>query len=576
MTARIRACFAEDGSVILPSCGHNLSAVRHIRARSDAGQGVCMRVGCTKPAAVQCARCHEQQYCSQACQTTAWSVDGHDGDCVLHLVDIMTSLRVGASTGEDLIASLTKAYTWDSTTTPQPTFYNGMAIEFLTADSAQVADIMRTRMRVISGVAAAHHEVLTTYDDHEINHGRIDAWIKRLDKFPAALQQFKDNLLVMDDAPNMTVTLEKTWPEYEPAEAPDADEPVITDYDIEVGHEMRLEDWVEKMTSPEALAFARGFRASLQYVSRPEFIDTAISTMREVIRGAQHGNSKIVWVNYYGANRSASWLMLILWNHFKDSIDAVVASFTELHALASAPQLAAEYANVVAIVPDDASYTGQQLAHKLRVYGARLGKFKSSANIEIVVAVPYASTMAREEIFSYVNRFHYAKGVAISYNTPGSDKMRTLEEHFSNTGNGHVPGDIYIPADTDWLPSLRAVAAAFVHRTRPDHVPVYFAHKLADHVSVPNHLIAVAPYPVIVNNHSIVIKSTSFIKGCRSANFVYARAAPDAPVMEHANDFVQEEGKVCPFPIYKKTQLAYEGRPIATNENIVLWADAYA
>lgn len=541
MFARLQT--REDGQLYHPAFKSRQGMFRSVCTKQRIG--LCQRIGCMEAHTLQCAGCHRQRYCSSACQIRAWTIDGHDGGC-----DATMDFRIGAELHDaETIAILTMAYTHQVGTAAHPAFYDGRAIEFLTMDPAQIVAIMMHRKNVFTAVAELHKTELTNYDDHDINHDRLKKWVNILERF----EKHRDIAVQGDEV----VTLEKTWPEYLTNEETEWDAAGnATAFESDDEANTRRTDMVAEMTSESALAVARGFQGALRYVGRVEFMNAARTAVRDAITNAHHNKSKVVWMNYYSANRSQSWLTLILWDEFKDAIDAVAASYTELHALASAPALADTYTNIVAIVPDDAAYSGQQLAIKAGVFAQRLGRFESSRKIHIWMAVPFVSDVA---IAALTSAAAVSQHIDISVSGV-SPMMRTLAQHFEE-----------YPATRRALDKLPS--HAFVHDTRKDHIPVYFAHKLADNISVPNHLIAVAPYPKIMPDGSIAIKSVSFIQGCGRTNYEFAPIDPASAHRHPANDFVQEEGKVCPFPVYKKVQLTYMRRPILHTDNIALWAD---
>lgn len=537
---------AEDGGADLGAHGANEWWITSGPLPSPPGVDfatTCARIGCRKPQRWECGGCKRERYCSETCQRMTWEM--HGSCCITSDASDVTWSLSGMSIGngnlvesaEELMSRLEEAYTYEPTGLHFPAFFGGRAIEFLRMQSIQqIDDVMARRKEVIGAVSLVHSEELTSYDDHPIRHQDIRKWVQLLEEFPDKLEDYRERT----DYADLEINFTKTWPGF------DAD-----DYDAE--------DVIEKITSDAAVRVARAFGAVLGYVGKDEFLAMARRTVAIAIENARVEGASVVWVSYTASNRSPAWMTLVLWDEFRNDIDAVVASYSELHALAASPVLSEKYRKIVAIVPDDASYSGMQLAIELGTYARRLGDFDATSNIEIAFGVPFVSELAMANLAQAQAR---SRRVTASVRTEGSRHMKTLYQQFAQ-----------IEGASDALRSLPA--NAFVQLTRGTHIPVYFAHKLADHVSVPNHLIAVAPYPKINGRTGkIDIRTRSFIGGCvNKVDYEYAPIDNSVNPPLVANDFVQEAGKMCPLPVYKRVQLTYEGRVIEATENLVLFSD---
>jgi len=279
---------------------------------------------------------------------------------------------------------------------------------------------------------------------------------------------------------------------------------------------------------------------------------------------------RVVWLNYYAINRSMSYMMMLLFPEFQNDIDALCMSFAEV---VSYVQNTGE--EVLCLIVDDASYSGQQIALKVRMFQSDVDvKFPSSAKskIEFAITVPYLSLKAVAELRKYEDVTPleiFTTRASMMPREPSlgavSEKMWSLQdftEEETHTFKYHDPALPYLTQLTSSIQELLGEKnSQDFDGTHPfllsygetDCPVVYFQHKLADRISVPNFLIAQAPYPLLLkqiedeNKSGVIIKNVPLFKNCKDAQFLY-KVDPGEIV---ANDFIQTRENMCPFPPYK-------------------------
>jgi hypothetical protein len=325
-------------------------------------------------------------------------------------------------------------------------------------------------------------------------------------------------------------------------------------------HWARRED-VNKMLVAELKMRLKSRGLSVEGVKK-ELVDRLFAALQK--RKAK----RIVWLNYYAVNRSMSYMMLLLYPEVAEQIDGLCMTFAEVVRYAESLPPDEE---VLCLLVDDAAYTGQQLALKLRRFYTSHIAGETESKIEFAVVVPYVSTAAAKELFQdsiymQVEVFTSRPSkLTTKLSFAGvSEKMRTLEEI------------IYLDdaLETDEKESLMGVVeSSFSFVQEPDgqqpfffrygstEVPiVLFGHKLADRVSVPNFLIAQAPYPRLkrrsrTNELGVQIKHMPLFKNADTAKFQFQPYKSKATYEQiQFEDFIQTEENMAPFPPYKKIQ----------------------
>ena len=532
---------------------------------------LCFRVGCFEEANFRCSDCKKAVYCSEKCGEHAWVKEKHFKAC-----------------GDPFMSDNDKLLREDSR------FKNIATMDFL----------LRKRSERVADFSRKHATELRKVEDHSIDREACEQWIKHL---VFAAKHYEDwaksseNPLLSVD--NMSfVSLE--------------DRPYYLKQLQAV-----VKDQVKIMLSMNTRTFARYFVDHLQYVAFDEFLYASKDVLRRAIDygngrgenfadwaeiakfriqelrmrlGARGLNTKglkgelvdrlvravqvrekkrIVWLNYYAINRSMSFMMMLLYPEFGDQIDALCMSFAEV-----VQYVRQTGEKVLCLLVDDASYTGQQLAIKLRsFFSTNIFSDKQKQMIEFAVVVPYLASQAARELKKTTTQMQIQIFTTRASVLPNehilagiSPKMRTMEEMVYEEGHKFLveeevpefqkatsatgtriattmfPGDLLPTAAHSGmdLDGTRPFLLKFGPTSRPI---VYFQHKLADRISVPNFLMAQAPYPVLKKNAGVEIKNICLFKNCEGAKFQYK----NDPYEPMANDFIQTEENMCPFPPYK-------------------------
>lgn len=309
-------------------------------------------------------------------------------------------------------------------------------------------------------------------------------------------------------------------------------------------------DWgvAESLAKPQTARVAAWLAKRMRFVSARDFYFRLLgmfekfATVYESLDGERRG-VKIVWFMHSGINRSGTWVSLLLWDAFYPYLDGIVSSAAEIRAL----ETKEGWRRLLVIVPDDALYTGGQIAN--RISNDVLDLVSNSENVDraFFIAAPFWSARAEMSVTRQTPGVFFPRHGPV---TPNED-MQTIKELLRKTPDAEK--EKFAPRDQT------AFDFGFGLELSGGHVPTFFAHKLPDFISVPNNLFALAPYLEIDDNaKTVTVKFLTLIKGCGPENYKYSDSQDDAQF----NDFVQTPDTVCPYPPYKQFDWTYNGQPV--------------
>jgi hypothetical protein len=393
---------------------------------------------------------------------------------------------------------------------------------------AEIEKMMTERKEHINLFYIANRDSITTVKDYPINGEKLTLWRDRI---------------------------------REGHERVSTQENELKDYEIKVGYDGNLsqrldyKQWedVEDLGSQDALTLSALFAKYARYVSYDAFVGE-LGRLVQIVQGYRMGEGgipkrKIALFMHQNLGRSSTWVALLMWPRLVRHVDALVASFAEIHELAKKDG----WGNMLVVVVDDAAYTGKQIYQTITEYHIKFEEDFSEDGLLFFIAIPFMSQQAVDR-----NTAFNASFTMVPNNT-GSDQMKTMQELLEQDD----------PTALDLFPS-----SEFFSEFRLDHTPVYFAHKLADLVSVPNHLFALAPYLEIDDeSETITIKRMTLIDQCSPENYKYDVGDDEWDWDEWDNDFLQDEGEVCPFPPYKSARYTWREKDVPKDQHIIIALD---
>lgn len=282
-------------------------------------------------------------------------------------------------------------------------------------------------------------------------------------------------------------------------------------------------------------------------------------------------------------NRSTPWMAMQMWGAIREHVDLIADEDTVLEGIRRASP-----GRLLWVFIDDAAYSGGQVLN--RVAGIR-----DDPRDDVLVVVPFASPnavdlWARHEIEVLVGahpRMQDLGHMGPDFWGPMGEVSQWLAQRVAEGGpafdsvwklfkRGNT-GTTFGGADsTANTASGYAVRPHLMSAVELDHIPTMFSHKLPDLISVPQHLFALAPYPVVdVERRIVTIHRMSLLEGCDTREYAYLYPPKHAYDMVDT-DFDQGAGRVCPMPVYKqKAYLDARGEPIAPGMAIIDYLDGY-
>ena len=407
----------------------------------------------------------------------------------------------------------------------------------------EIDELMKERKTRFGKFNLENADKLQDYEDHPINYDAVSSWRERL--------RIGEERVRLDGER-------------------------LRGYRIEIGYDgglqnaegyrkkMQTWDQIEMIGSFQAKRLASIFATCMHYVSKDSFL-AELDRLAQMVEGYRQGEigvyavpRKIVWFVHHASGRSDTWVTLLMWTRVYQHVDALVSSYAEIHELAQKEG----WDDMMVVVTDDAAFTGAQIQNRVSEYSLEFEDDLGQDYVQFFFAVPFMSQQAIDYILQTNMPFSRARSWYKVPDYTGHDAMKTMVECIKESQQ---------PEDLALFDEIRE--NTLITEVKRSHIPVYFAHKLADLVSVPNFLFALAPYLDIDDRREVItIRRMTLIDNCHPENYTYDL---DAKADDPDNDFLQNEGRVCPMPPYKIHQYTWGGVPVPKDENIVAFLDEY-
>jgi hypothetical protein len=288
----------------------------------------------------------------------------------------------------------------------------------------------------------------------------------------------------------------------------------------------QLNSWardVEKSGSPmEIVQFSRVFAQNLLYIDFEHF-HMKLNQVAHDIRAKVIGlaPTKVYAIIDGTLRKSNTWVALLVWDVLTQFVTHVVSSVFEI------PD--EDFREDIAIVHmDDMSYSGKQMGDTVRDI---VGQLRPESSYFILV--PYIGKAAKTRL---LKRWPYLK---FSMKTT---EIKTLEDFINEQGYDSKA----------ILAKLNSSPWNVYYGAKGTHNLVYFNHKLADAVSVPNKMLAGL---YVVDNAQKVSRIYHAIHNCEDALYTQhgEQISPDTEV----TDF--DDNNTCPLAFYKNIDYTFNG-----------------
>ncbi len=277
--------------------------------------------------------------------------------------------------------------------------------------------------------------------------------------------------------------------------------------------------------------FALVMTGTLRHVSFWEFYETLIRAAYEVFAHSISLGMPIVLVVGDAVLKSNLWTALLVWPILAENVDEVQADIGVRR-------------NVLYVIVDDASYSGDQLIYGLNVSGI------DERVTHLAVLLGAISETARRLL---LDRYSSAiiPNATIRFDTIFANATKIL---------GVWEKD---PFEYDW--NSQPEKHEWLQATGYNHA-IYFDHKLADNVSTVTKLIAVAPH---FDERSNVLTFRPLIRGCTLDTYkIGGMRIADLDRFVHVNKF-DEAGGTCPPTFYKTIHYTFRGAKVTRTKTFL-------
>lgn len=353
--------------------------------------------------------------------------------------------------------------------------------------------LMTQRKKRFDELVKTNIEFMTSYESKELDAEKIAEWLQRIKKGRDVIEKLKTQK---------------------------------SDFSIKHQNDGGLSpeigfDVAKNLGSNVAVNLSEAITKEMKIISKEQFETqlkiTAEETVNHII--ATRPKKVVLWIQKT-LNRSCLWVSVQAWKHIHNYIDGIIGD-AEFPRLNSDPN----WKDATVVVFDDATYTGYQMEE-------RVNHDASEHHGEIVIAIPFISENAK---------MHFGDELHDAIIVPNYYEMHSLSD--LNVESGYEDEDD--PEFIEWS----AGDTVFVSKLDYTQIPIMFSHKLADRISIPNFLFALAPFFDFseLDDGTLIIDRMTLIKGCYPDNYNYNTADPD----DRDNDFIQNDNSVCPFPVYK-------------------------
>jgi hypothetical protein len=289
----------------------------------------------------------------------------------------------------------------------------------------------------------------------------------------------------------------------------------------------QLNEWVmavERSGSPqEIIDFAHTFVKSLTYIGFDLFHERLNQVAQDIrVRIAAIAPTKVYALIGMNFRKSTTWVALLVWGVLTSVVTNVVTSLREI------PPEDFE-SNIAIIHMDDMSYSGSQISETIDI---AIGNLRPENHYFLLV--PYLGAAAKRTLLRTWKHLIFSDCSA---------EIPTLSQLL--TWDGHDSMEI--------MRKLNEPAWHLLYQVRSTHNLIYFNHKLADSLSIPNKMLA-GLYVADANGKPL--QAFHPIRGCENVVYRTDRGkvlGPDQPL----TDF--EEGSTCPTAFYKNIKYTFNG-----------------
>lgn len=308
------------------------------------------------------------------------------------------------------------------------------------------------------------------------------------------------------------------------------------EYDLNYSQLTAWELEMEKTAaSPDLVKFARVFTQNIKYVSFTQFHSVIYQVANEIVARIRDDAPKKVYALIDGhARKSNTWVALLCWEVIRPVVTDVVNSPFLI------PE--ADFQDTIAIIHmDDMSYSGMQMGDTIEYIAPNF----QEGTTYYYPLIPYMGITAKKHLLSIWPHLRFS----------GHTLVIQSFAHFIEAA-GYNKKQILKTLDQEPWKLLYGIEG--------DHILIYFCHKLADSVSIPNKMLAGL---YVADSEGKVTKTFHAIHNCEDA--VYQTT--DGEVMGPqtvVGDF--EDDKTCPLAFYKFIQYTFDGKPLTDSSSSII------
>lgn len=302
-----------------------------------------------------------------------------------------------------------------------------------------------------------------------------------------------------------------------------------------------LQDWMIACihSTPDANihAFAQTFAANLRHISFFQLRDRIYKVCQELRKRIESTKQPLVVLLLGDSYRkSSTWISMLAWHALRDLVSLAVKRVSQL------PESFWDAPNPIIIHADDMAYSGSQLAYAI---GESKHLLLENSRVQYLLLLPFISTTAKGRL---------ADEVPMARIPEAAEHIKNFEEQLTEAG--HNAGEVLAALMHDPWKQLYGVEGA--------HSLVYFDHKLADSVSIPNKMLA---GPTVLNSATGQVEVYKIISNCEDA--IYRSDTGqllrwNTYVFDFANNFT------CPVAFYKLIEYTWQGRKVTSAPKYLL------
>jgi hypothetical protein len=285
----------------------------------------------------------------------------------------------------------------------------------------------------------------------------------------------------------------------------------------------QLKAWefdMENSANPtEIIQFSKTFVQHLRHVSFSEFENRLFKVAQSITEKIKRADvTKVYLLIDGGLDKSNTWVALLCWSFLREVVTDVVNRAVDI------PN--EDWREGCAVIhPDDMSYSGTQMAEVID----RIPKKYLDIDSNYYMLIPYIGSAAKARLAKASSNLRFSKATKV---------IPTLKEYLELDGY-----------DSDKIIAMledRQQPWALRYGARGTYNLIYFDHKLADALSIPNKMLAA----LYVFDTEGKVKSTYHpIRGCEDAvykdKWTGEDLGPNLQVMDY------DAKATCPMAFYK-------------------------